>query len=186
MAFHLLLYFGRASWDFYYLRWCHLRAPRERKPLSSPRPPPPTFGSPLQVLSAGLILAPLAASAPSFPREAGGDQNGCWRLRHPSEGNCSTSWPGEQRWRPGPWLVPQRPPPLHPIKELPGRKSTDFPSCWISASFCAGVLVSAYLGHLGLVGHGLGPLLPCRYYCELVRINVGLRESRARRLTELP
>lgn len=81
------------------------------------------LGSSLQVLSAGLILSPPAASAPSFLREAGGDQNGCWRLRHPSEGNCSTSWPGEQRWRPSRWLVPQRPPPLRLKKNTTQLKS---------------------------------------------------------------
>lgn len=155
------------------------------------------LGSPLQVQSAGLLLSPLAASAPSFPREAGGSQNGCWRLRHPSEGNCSTSWPGEQRWRPGPWLVPQRPPPLHPqekhhpVKELTRKRSLQsFPlvgSVPVSmlGSVCLPIWDTLALS-LGLVGHGLGLPLPCRYHSKLLRVNVRLRESRARGLTGLP
>lgn len=165
---------------------------------------PPPFLAVVVVLPLGVSRAgpacrpahppPLAASAPSFPREAGGEQNGCWRLRHPCEGNCSTAWPGEQRWRPGRWLVPPRPPLLHrqekhhPVKE-PTRK-TRLQSFPLVGSLPVSVLGSACLPFwdtlalsVGLVGHGLG-LLPCRYHSKLVRLSVrlgvkGMRAPRA-------
>lgn len=147
------------------------------------------LGSPvqvLQVLRAGLLPPPLAASAPSFPREAGGEQNGCWRLRDPCEGNCSTAWPGEQRWRPGRWLVPPRPPLLHrPEKHHPVKEATrktglqSFPLVGsvpvsVPGSACPPPWDTLALS-VGLVGHGLGLLLPCRYHSKLVRLNVRLR-----------
>lgn len=78
-ALHRFIYIGRV----YCLCGCRLRAPRKRNP--------PSFflsffffavvvlplGVSLQVLRAGLLPTPLAATAPSSPREAGGEQNGC-------------------------------------------------------------------------------------------------------------
>lgn len=78
----------------------------------------------------------------------------------------------------------------HPMKELPEREvyrsSLLLDQCQFLFWGLYQPIRDMLAVSLGLVGHRLGPLLPCRQYHELVEINVRLRESRACRLTGLP
>lgn len=113
MAFHFFIY---SIWmcRLGYLLSVTMSAQRRRgtKALPPPHPRPrlpPPFGSPLQVLSAGLIFSPLAS----------GDQNGSWRLRRPSEGELQHVLAGGAKMEARPLARSSKTTPSPPSRKTP-------------------------------------------------------------------